>query len=75
MITWWPGSKYRSPYSIDHWYLENGRVYIVMSSGCIELLKGHDPLHMQVAVLSGTILEKDLPPECAKSVSNNRRKP
>ena len=57
--------------SIDHWYVENDRVYVVTRDGDI-LASSRGIEDIEFDARRGKLIEKDLPEEHAKRISNNK---
>ena len=68
--TWWP--RTRGITGIDHWFEENGRVFVVYMDGSLNKVAA-SPEFMMECAKKKAIIERDLPEEHSKIPRNNTR--
>ena len=68
MKTFWEKDSYLR--GIDHWYEENGRVFVVYCDG-MEVDQGIQSMRLNWYISHHNIIEKDIPEKYAKIPRNN----
>ena len=72
MITWWPNPRGSYGGLTDHWFEENGKIFIVLTDGDIKRVDAKRDT-MRRLTKSHYVIKKILPEDVAKRLANNRR--